>query len=93
LTFDEYFASGVFPNADSKVGHSVGNDPTLLSWRDNFTGFWQLWQDDLVKTDYKLLDEILPDRVRTVGEWMKLTGYDGTRVAVLKDYDDRRKKG
>jgi hypothetical protein len=44
--------------------------------------------------DYELLDEILPSRVRSVGEWMKLTGYNGLRGSVLKDYSDagHRKK-
>jgi hypothetical protein len=93
VSLDEYFASGVFPNADSKVGYSLAdqNDGTLLTWRENFSGFWNLWKADLVKTDYGFLDEILPDRIRSVGEWIMRTGYDGKKTAVLKDYDDRRK--
>ncbi len=33
----------------------------------------------VVRRDYKLLDEILPDRVKTVGEWMRKSGYDRQR--------------
>jgi hypothetical protein len=94
VTLDEYFASGVFPNPEAKVGHSVDHDDaTLLTYRENFSGFWNTWKANLVVADYGLLDEILPDRVRTLKEWMKLSGYKGERATVLKDYSDRKRKG
>ena len=92
VTLDEYFAPGfVFEDAEAKVGHSVAHDSTLQTYRQNFSAFWTMWKDDLLKTDYALLDEILPDRVKTLGEWMRITGYDGSRGSVLKDYSDGRK--
>jgi hypothetical protein len=92
VTLDEYFASGIFPDPEAKVGHSVGHgDTTLMTYRENFTGFWNAWKDDLLKVDYEILDEILPERVKSVAEWMRSTGYDGTRGSVLKDYADRKK--
>jgi hypothetical protein len=93
ITLDELFASPVFPSPDGKVGHSVSHeDPTLQTYRQNFSGFWNSWKADLVKTDYALLDEILPTRVKTLAEWMRLTGYTGERSSVLKDYRDNAKK-
>ncbi|KAN0104833.1 NAD(P)-binding protein [Hyaloscypha variabilis] len=96
LSLDEYFASGVFGNADRKVGHSVGyEDETLQTYRENFSGFWNTWKEDALKMseeNFKLLDEILPGRVRSVEEWMKLTGYNGERGNVLKDYADAGRK-
>lgn len=96
VSLEEYFASGVFGNADRKVGHSVGHgDDTLQTYRENFSGFWNTWKEDVLKRsekDYQLLDEILPERVRSVGEWMKLTGYTGQRSNVLKDYADAGRK-
>ncbi|KAE9363841.1 NmrA family protein [Stipitochalara longipes BDJ] len=96
LSLEEYFASGVFGDADRKVGHSVGfDDETLQTYRENFSGFWNTWKEDVLKRsekDYELLDEILPERVRSVGEWMKLTGYNGERGNVLKDYADAGRK-
>jgi hypothetical protein len=96
ISLEEYFASGVFGNADRKVGHSVGHeDDTLQTYRENFSGFWNTWKEDVLKKsekDYQLLDEILPERVRSVGEWMKLTGYTGQRSNVLKDYADAGRK-
>jgi NmrA-like family len=92
ISLDEYFASGVFGNADKKVGHSVSHeDGTLQTYRENFSGFWNTWKEDVLnrsEEDYKLMDEILPGRVRSVAEWMRVSGYNGKRVSILKDYVD-----
>lgn len=47
---------------------------------------------DLVKVDYAVLDDILPTRIKTLSEWMKLVGYTGERHPVLKDYRDHAKQ-
>jgi len=88
VTLDEYFNLGIFPNPDAKVGHAAADEPTLFTVRENFSGFWNTWKDNLTKRDYKLLDEILPTRVKSVKEWMQMTGYDGKPKSVLKDYRD-----
>ncbi|CAG8972468.1 hypothetical protein HYALB_00001157 [Hymenoscyphus albidus] len=89
VTLDEYFDSGLFPTPDEKVGHSAEkDDETLQTYRQNFTGFWNTWKEDVVVRDMKLLDEIMPDRVKSIGDWMKLCGYTGERSSVLKDYRD-----
>jgi hypothetical protein len=67
----------------------------LQTYRENFSGFWNTWKEDVLKMseeNFKLLDEILPGRVRSVEEWMKLTGYNGERGNVLKDYADAGRK-
>jgi len=89
-TLDEYFSFGIFPDPEAKVGHSATNpdDATLFTVRENFSGFWNTWKDELTKRDYALLDRILPNRVKSVKEWMEKTGYDGTPSSVLKDYRD-----
>ncbi|KAH8694478.1 hypothetical protein BGZ61DRAFT_352110 [Ilyonectria robusta] len=93
ITLNQLFASDVFPFPDAKVGHSVlDQDSTLQTYRQNFSGFWNTWSADLIKVDYAVLDEILPTRVKTVGEWMKLVGYTGERRPVLKDYRDHAKR-
>ncbi|PTB40999.1 uncharacterized protein TrAFT101_006150 [Trichoderma asperellum] len=89
LTLDEYFKLPVFSNPDMVLGHSTNKEnPTLFTFRENFSGFWNMWKDDLTKRDYKLLDEILPNRVKSVKEWMEKTGYTGKPSSVLKDYRD-----
>lgn len=89
LTLDEYFKLPIFPNPEMTVGHSTsGENPTLFTFRENFSGFWNMWKDNLTKRDYELLDEILPSRVKSVQEWMEKSGYTGEPSPVLKDYRD-----
>ena len=100
ISQDEYFAG---PNwrgdPEVKVGHSVDpGDDTLQSYRQNFGAFWNVWKasggnQGLVRRDYKLLDEILPDRVKSVGEWMRKTGYTGEAKRLLKDVADSKMRG
>lgn len=93
ITLDEYFNLPLFPDPEKKVGHSADHDdPTLQTYRQNFSGFWNTWKASILTRDYDLLDEILPSRVKSVGEWMKLTGYTGERGSVLKDYRDAQRK-
>ena len=86
VTIDEYFQLGIFPNPEAKIGSSGGRqeDSTLFSIRENFTGFWNTWKDELTHRDYDLLDRILPTRVKSVKEWMVKTGYTGELQSVLK---------
>lgn len=93
VSLDEYFKSGILPNPDAKVGHSADpNDPTLLTYRENFSGFWNTWKDELTQRDYRLLDNILPTRVKSVKQWMELTNYSGNPAPLLKDNRDRAGK-
>ncbi|KAL7916754.1 hypothetical protein GGI35DRAFT_433954 [Trichoderma velutinum] len=94
VSLDEYFNLGIFPQPDAKIGHSADrNDPTLFTFRENFSGFWNTWKDELTKRDYALLDEILPTRVKSVKEWMLKVGYTGEASSVLKDYRDQAVAG
>lgn len=93
VSLDEYFDSGILPNPDAKVGHSTDpNDSTLLTYRENFSGFWNTWKDELTRRNYTLLDKVLPTRVKSVRQWMEMTGYSGKPAPVLKDYRDRAGK-
>jgi len=94
VSLNDYFKSGVLP-VDVKVGHSVdGDDGTLQTYRENFSGFWSTWKEGVLgrDIDFEMLDGILPGRVRGLKEWMKKTGYTGERGSVLKDYSDRSRK-
>lgn len=89
VSLDEYFNLPIFPAPDKKIGHAASRDnPTLFTFRENFSGFWNTWKDELTNRDYKLLDEILPGRVKSVREWMEKTNYTGKPASVLKDYRD-----
>lgn len=85
ISLDKYFKLPLFPAPDAQIGRTTNpNDTTLQSIRQNFSGFWNTWKESVLTRDYALLDEILPTRVRSVGEWMKLTEYTGERGSVLK---------
>jgi hypothetical protein len=42
-----------------------------MSFRDNFTGFWNIWKYKIIKRDYALLDEIHPNRIKSVEQWLR----------------------
>lgn len=95
ISLETYFDSMPWgPNHDSnsKVGpENVEEDETLQSYRQNFSGFWNIWaasgkNEGLIRRDYAMLDKILPGRVKSVGEWMKKTGYTGDVRPVLKQW-------
>jgi hypothetical protein len=97
VSSDDYFNRYYPPGSkvvDRKIGSAVDKkDPTLQSWRQNFGGFWNMWKYTRVSggnitRNYALLDRILPQRVRTVEEWMRKVGYDGEPRRLLKDWAD-----
>jgi hypothetical protein len=51
-----------------------------MSFRDNFTGFWNLWKYGIVKRDYSLLDEIHPNRIRSAEEWFRREDQRGREI-------------
>ena len=57
-------------NADAK-------DPATMNIRDNFTGFWNIWKYGIVKRDYKLLDEIHPNRIKSAEDWFRMQDAKG----------------
>jgi hypothetical protein len=94
ISTDEWNAKtwkGLPKGPDTKVGFlSVKDDNALLqTYGQNFANWWHLYQSSagnkgLIQRDYKLLDEILPTRVKSVEEWMRKTGYTGERQTTLK---------
>ncbi|KAK9365617.1 hypothetical protein V1509DRAFT_370820 [Lipomyces kononenkoae] len=81
--------------AETKIGSSFApNDPTLMTYRQNFRGWWNIFRASagnkgLLTRDYQQLDEILPNRIKSVAEWIKISGYTGEAQSVLKDRADR----
>lgn len=78
MSFDEYWANGPFAAvANQSSGYNSDlKDPAALTIQQNFTGFWTIWRncggdDPVLKRDYKLLDEIHPNRIKTVEEFFR----------------------
>ncbi|KAK4574439.1 hypothetical protein LTR86_001280 [Recurvomyces mirabilis] len=75
---------------DTKVGYNTMNPNGLnQTYAENFGNWWNLYKASagntgLIKKDYALLDKLLPDRVKSVQEWMVKTNYTGERVRLLK---------
>jgi hypothetical protein len=68
---DSYFAP-IPAIAASPAGYNADpNDKSTMSFRDNFTGFWNMWKHDIITRDYALLDEIHPNRVRSAEQWIR----------------------
>ena len=92
ISLEEYFTTGPMAyRADAKLGAQTqsADDPTLLSNRESFSGWWRLYQNSgnnqgLIRTDYALLDRILPERISSLAQWMRKVDYDGEPRAVLK---------
>lgn len=56
--------------ADQPAGYNADpEDKSTMSFRDNFTGFWNMWKHEKINRNYALLDEIHPNRIRSAEEW------------------------
>ncbi|KAH6874026.1 hypothetical protein B0T10DRAFT_465904 [Thelonectria olida] len=85
-SFDDYFAT--VPIAELPTAYNAdAKDPATMKYRDNFTGWWNLWRHSagnkgLIKKDYKLLDEIHPGRIKTVEEWFRREDERGRELGL-----------
>lgn len=71
-SLEDYWAGPLKMAAKLPAGYNADpNDKSTMSFRDNFTGFWNIWKYGVVQRDYALLDEIHPHRIRTVEEWLR----------------------
>lgn len=75
---------------DTKIGFQTvkDNNALLMTFGENFAHWWNLYKASagnmgLIQRDYAILDKILPDRVKSVEEWMKIVGYTGDKQDVL----------
>jgi hypothetical protein len=59
-SLEDYWTKGQLRRAaDVPAGYNApASDPSTMSFRDNFTGFWNVWKHRVVKRDYALLDEV-----------------------------------
>ncbi|MFE1603280.1 NmrA family NAD(P)-binding protein [Methylobacterium sp. ID0610] len=72
VDIDVYFERSFSHVADAPAGYNADpNDKSTMSFRDNFTGFWNQWKHNVIQRDYALLDEIHPNRIRSVEQWLQ----------------------
>jgi hypothetical protein len=65
------------------------DDPTLKTVAEHFGPWFQIFRESggntgLWSRDYEMLDDIMPDRIRTLEQWMRAVNYDGSINPVLK---------
>ncbi|KZP00637.1 NAD(P)-binding protein [Calocera viscosa TUFC12733] len=91
LPYDEFaITQNMTDDMPAAFAHSTGeyHDPSGMSMKANFHGWWNAWHDSLVTwddIDVKLLDEINPGRSKSLEEWMRRVGYNGDSKVNLKD--------
>ena len=75
--------------------YPVANERTYgdgsTTWRENFTGFWTMWRDDVNRRDWAWIRKTNP-KGYTLESWMRAKGYRGLLedVALLKNSEDKK---
>src|SRR6185312_14183019 len=69
---ETYWNGPLAPLAGRPAGYNADlNDKSTMTFRENFTGFWNMWKARFITRDYALLDEIHPNRIKTAEEWFR----------------------
>jgi hypothetical protein len=68
-----------------KIGANASSG-FLSTAAERFGPWWNIFRDSGVcwQRDYELLDEIIPNTIRSVEEWMRKVNFDGTRKRILR---------
>ena len=76
-SMDDYWTAGnAAMMADAPSAYNADpSDPSYLTFRQNFTGFFNMWAGSygnkgVIRRDYEALDRILPGRIRSAEEWL-----------------------
>jgi hypothetical protein len=83
-----------FPGAlaNFAAGPNAVRDDSTMTWRQNFSVWWRYWGEGRAeRRDFTLLNRIHPGRIKSLGEWMKMAHYDGSRKNVLKGAEDLKR--
>lgn len=91
VSIDQWFEnSSLSSKRDHKIASSTSSkdDTSLLTMYQNFGAWWRLYQrsggnEGILRRDYVFLDEIHPQRTRSLKEWMKRVHYDPDQVRAV----------
>ena len=85
---DEWFRN--FHNTNHPIANERAAGDGSTTWRQNFTGWWAMWQNDLLPRDMDWIRSIHP-QVTTLERWMREQRYDGTlHRDLLKNAEDAK---
>ncbi|TFB02454.1 NmrA-like family domain-containing protein 1 [Trichoderma ghanense] len=78
IDLETYWKIGPLGPGQTSSGYNSDlSDPSSMTLRENFTGFWNMWKHTqtnnrgLIKRNFALLDEIHPNRIKNVEEWFR----------------------
>lgn len=78
IDLDAYWNGPLKVAASLPAGYNADpGDKSTMSFRDNFTGFWNIWKHKIIKRNYALLDEIHPNRIKRVEQWLRRENQQG----------------
>ncbi|KAJ7364011.1 NAD-P-binding protein [Mycena albidolilacea] len=72
-------------NFDSGVNRSIGS--SSMTVKQNFSGFWKTFGDELVKRDLDWVRSVHPG-AQTLEDWMRENKYTGAEGTILKSRED-----
>ncbi|KAI9685679.1 MAG: hypothetical protein M1822_004239 [Bathelium mastoideum] len=96
VTLEEYWESGpaahIAKSGRSSAYNSDLSDPAAMTFKENFSGFWNIWklggvQNGFMRRDYRLLDEIHPNRIKSAEQWFRLEDERGRKAGLGGLYD------
>ncbi|RMD42095.1 hypothetical protein DV735_g3059, partial [Chaetothyriales sp. CBS 134920] len=97
---DEYWKTGNSAGmANAPSGYNADpKDPASMTFRQNFTGFFNTWKHSgrnqgVIRRDYKLLDEIHPNRIRSAEQFFRIEEARGRAQGLGGLWDRIQPKG
>ncbi|XDG07567.1 hypothetical protein ABKA04_007182 [Annulohypoxylon sp. FPYF3050] len=85
VSFEDYFGKVWLQDPEHAAGYNADlSDPATMTVRENFSAFWTVWRHSggnkgVVTRDYKLLDEIHPNRVKSAEEFFRREEEKGVK--------------
>jgi len=73
-TLDEWFENLIGVDGPIANERQMGDGST--TWRQNFSGWWSQWRDDVITRDMDWIRRVHPGTM-TVEKWMRANNYDG----------------
>lgn len=89
-SLDDWFK--ILLRTDYPVANERPYGDGSTTWRENFSGFWSLWRDDVIKRDFEWLRKVNPNGY-TLESWMRAKEYRGVKggpngETLLKNNED-----
>ncbi|CCL99318.1 uncharacterized protein FIBRA_01334 [Fibroporia radiculosa] len=70
-SLDEWFSN--FDGVDRPLSNE-GPGAELVTWRSNFSAWWSMWRDDVIKKDWEWIRKVNP-KGHTLESWMRENHY------------------